>query len=237
MRPLRAVSAGLSLALLCACGKPPSGGYPLRGTELPLAAHLFNVASRWPHDPRDRDGLYGARPVYDGAAVSKPVMAIARAILHTNLQIAPSDALLFACATVLDARANGLPPEFLAATLLQESAYDPRAMSPSGAIGVGQFMFGTAQDHGVNPFDPYDAIAGAASLLAGYATAYRGRFANAFDVSLAAYNAGPGAVAAYGGVPPYAETREYIADIFERQMQIFGYEAGSVRRVGAIFGE
>lgn len=231
------MSAGLCLALLCACGKPPSGGYPLRGTELPLAAHLFNVASRWPHDPRARDGFFGARPVYDGSAASKPEMAIARAIVHTNLQIAPADALLFARATVLDARANGLPPEFLAATLLQESAYDPRAMSPAGAIGIGQFMFGTARDRGVNPFDPYDAIAGAASLLAGYATAYRKRYPDPFDVALAAYNAGPGAVDAYGGIPPYAETRAYIADIFERQMQIFGYEAGSVRRGGALFGE
>ena len=167
----------------------------------------------------------------------KPEMAIARAILHTNLQIAPADALLFARATVLAARAHGLPPEFLAATLLQESAYDARAMSSAGAIGIGQFMEGTARDRDVNPFDPYDAIAGAAALLAEYAASYRGRFDDPLDLALAAYNAGPGAVDAYGGIPPYAETREYITDIFERQMQIFGYEAGSVRRGAAFFGE
>lgn len=164
-------------------------------------------------------------------------MAIARAILHTNLQIAPADALLFARATVRAAHRNGLSPEFLGATLLQESAYDARAMSPAGAIGVGQFMYDTAREHGVNPFDPYDAIAGAASLLGGYVAAYRGRFADPLDVALAAYNAGPGAVAAYDGVPPYAETREYVADIFERQMQIFGYETGSIRRGATLFGE
>ena len=236
MRPLRAI-IGLSWALLCACGAPPSGGYPRGAAELPVAAHLFNVASRWPSNPPDRDGLYGARPVYDGAAMPKPELAIARAILHTNVQIAPADALLFARATVLDARARGLPPEFLAATLLQESAYDARAMSPAGAIGIGQFLYGTASDHGIDPFDPYDAIAGAASLLAGYAAAYRGRFPHPLDVALAAYNAGPGAVDAYDGVPPYAQTREYIVDIFEREMQIFGYETGSVRRGGALFGE
>jgi soluble lytic murein transglycosylase-like protein len=204
---------------------------------LPRVEHLFNVANRWPSDPRDDDGIFGARPIYDGGAMPAPTQAIARAILHTNLQIAEADALLFADETVRAARANELPPEFLAATLLQESAYDPRAFSSAGAIGVGQFTFDTAQEYGVDPFDPDASIAGAAELLGDYARAYRRRFDDPLSMALAAYNAGPGAVEQYDGIPPYAETREYVDDIFDREARIFGYEIGSVRRGGELFGE
>jgi soluble lytic murein transglycosylase-like protein len=76
----------------------------------------------------------------------------------------------------------------------------------------------------VDPFDPYDAIDGAAQLLAQYVRAYDGRYANAYAAALAAYNAGPGAVSTYRGVPPYTETREYINDIVDRWAKIVGYE-------------
>ncbi|HTU69417.1 MAG TPA: lytic transglycosylase domain-containing protein [Candidatus Baltobacteraceae bacterium] len=151
-------------------------------------------------------------------------LAIARAILRTNPRITAIGSLSLADATVRAARASGLPPEFLAATILQESAYDPRALSSAGAIGIAQFEIGTADDHGVDPFDPYRAIPGAASLLASYVAAYRAAYANPYAIALAAYNAGPGAVAYYRGVPPYPETREYIELIYERWARIAGYE-------------
>jgi len=100
----------------------------------------------------------------------------------------------------------------------------PRALSSAGAIGIAQFEIGTADDHGVDPFDPYRAIPGAASLLASYVAAYRAAYANPYAIALAAYNAGPGAVAYYRGVPPYPETREYIELIYERWARIAGYE-------------
>lgn len=135
-----------------------------------------------------------------------------------------SYALLFAGTTADAARAQGLPPEFLAATLLQESAYDPIAMSSAGAIGIAQFMPETADAAGVDPYDPFDAIAGAAALLGGYVADYRGRYADPYVAALAAYNAGPLAVASYHGVPPYPETREYIALIYDRWARIASYE-------------
>jgi soluble lytic murein transglycosylase-like protein len=173
--------------------------------------------------------LFGVRLLYDGPATQSPTLAVTRAVLHTNARISPIDALRLADATVRAAQRNGLPPEFLAATLLQESAFDPQAMSSAGAVGIAQFMPSTAEGIGIDPFDPFDAIDGAAHLLSGYVRAYDGRYVNAYAAALAAYNAGPGAVDAYHGVPPYAETRDYINDIVDRWAKIAGYERRSSR--------
>jgi soluble lytic murein transglycosylase-like protein len=156
------------------------------------------------------------------------VLAITRTVLHTNPRLSPIDALQLSYAVARAARVNDLPPEFLAATLLQESAFDPQAISLAGAIGIAQFMPSTADAAGVDPFDPYDAIRGAARLLGEYVRDYDRRYPNPYVDALAAYNAGPGAVEAYRGVPPYAETRGYIDDIADRWAKIAGYE----RRTG-----
>ncbi len=182
-----------------------------------------NSALSW-HAPAYADTLFGMRLLRDGPPGVDPVLAIARAVLRTNPQIAPADALHLAGETARAASANALPPEFLAATLLQESAFDPRAISAAGAVGIAQFMLSTAQEAGVDPFDPYDAIRGAAALLSGYVRAYRGAYADPYAAALAAYNAGPGAVTQYHGVPPYPETREYVADIVDRWAKIVSYE-------------
>jgi soluble lytic murein transglycosylase-like protein len=167
--------------------------------------------------------LLGARLLYDGPPSSSKTLAVTRAVLHTNPRLSPIDALLLSGAVVTAAEAHDLPPEFLAATLLQESAFDPRAISSAGAVGIAQFMPSTADGIGVDPFDPYDAISGAAQLLSSYVRAYAAR-TDPYVLALAAYNAGPGAVASYHGVPPYPETREYIDDIADRWAQIAGYE-------------
>lgn len=197
-------------------------------TKAPIVApvHLsraLNIVLSWP-SPSDVDAVKGAILVRDGPAVTTPELAIARAILRTNPRIVAADALLFAGATADAARAHELPPEFLGAALLQESAYDPRALSSAGAIGIAQFMPETAAGVGLDPRDPFASIEAAAALLGGYAVAYRDRYEDAYAASLAAYNAGPLAVAQYRGVPPYPETREYIALIFDRWARIVSYE-------------
>jgi soluble lytic murein transglycosylase-like protein len=183
---------------------------------------VVNLALSW-RAPAYANTLFGMRLLRDGKRTSSSTLAIARAVLHTNARIAPADALQLADATVQAARSHGLPPEFLAATLLQESAYDPRALSAAGAVGIAQFMPSTAQGAGVDPFDPFDAIDGAAALLGSYVRGYAA-YPNPYAIALAAYNAGPGAVGAYRGVPPYRETHEYIDDIVDRWAQIAGYE-------------
>ena len=186
-------------------------------------ARALNIALSWP-SPAHVDALRGAVLIRDGPKVAKSDLAIARGILRTNPRLTQAAALLFAGATVDAANLHGLPSEFLAATLLQESAYDPGALSSAGAVGLAQFMPETAAGAGVDPYDPFASIEGAAALLGGYAGAYAGRYADPYAAALAAYNAGPLAVEQYGGVPPYPETRQYIALIFDRWARIVSYE-------------
>jgi hypothetical protein len=102
-----------------------------------------------------------------------------------------------------------LPPGTLTAVMRQESGGNPNARSKAGAIGLMQFMPGTAKSYGINPYDPYDSIRGAGMYLGRNYKTYGGNLAK----TLASYNAGAGAVAKYNGVPPYAETQNYVKTI------------------------
>ncbi len=188
-----------------------------------LIPTVVDSALSW-HLPAYANVIYGLRPLQDGPPTRSVTLAITQVALRTNPKLAPIDALQLADATVRAARAQELPPEFLAATLLQESAFDPRALSAAGAIGIAQFMPDTAQGAGIDPFDPFDAIGGAATLLGSYVRTYDRIYPNPLTAALAAYNAGPGAVAAYGGIPPYAETREYVNDVIDRWAKITAAE-------------
>ena len=103
-----------------------------------------------------------------------------------------------------------LPRSLVRAVARAESSFDPAAISPKGALGVMQLMPGTAKELGVrNALDPGENIDAGARLLRQLLEKYEGRVAEA----LAAYNAGPGAVARHRGVPPYRETRGYIRKV------------------------
>jgi cell wall-associated NlpC family hydrolase len=103
----------------------------------------------------------------------------------------------------------GVSPALLAAVAKQESGFRPDAVSPAGARGLMQLMPATAQGLGVtDPFDPAQAVDGAARLL----DTLLERFGRT-DLALAAYNAGPGAVLRYDGIPPYPETQNYVRSI------------------------
>jgi cell wall-associated NlpC family hydrolase len=111
-------------------------------------------------------------------------------------------AALFAAA----GKRHGVDPALLSAVAKAESGYKANAVSRAGAQGLMQLMPSTARSLGVDPKDPAEAIDGAARLLSGYLRDYHGKT----ELALAAYNAGPGAVRKYGGVPPYNETRTYV---------------------------
>jgi soluble lytic murein transglycosylase-like protein len=183
---------------------------------------LRDAALSW-HIPPPAPVYRGARLLMDAGPRAPANVKVAREVLRANPRIAPVDALLLASQALDEAREHAIAPSFFAATLLQESAFEPRAISSAGAIGIAQFTVPTARVVGVSdPWDPGDAIGGAARLLATYAVVYRTWNADPYALALAAYNAGPHAVAAYDGVPPYAETREYITDIRERWSRIVG---------------
>jgi soluble lytic murein transglycosylase-like protein len=102
----------------------------------------------------------------------------------------------------------GLDPRLAHAVVVTESNYEPRAVSPRGAIGLMQIMPALVREYGVaDPFDPRHNLEAGLRHLSG--------LLRRFDIrhALAAYNAGEGAVARYGGIPPYRETQNYVRRI------------------------
>jgi cell wall-associated NlpC family hydrolase len=107
--------------------------------------------------------------------------------------------------------AYGVPPKLLAAVASTESNFQPAAVSAAGAEGLMQLMPSTASSLGVDPFDPRQAVDGAARLLASFYRRY-----GSWPLALAAYNAGPTAVQQYGGIPPYAQTQAYVRQVMAK---------------------
>jgi soluble lytic murein transglycosylase-like protein len=115
-------------------------------------------------------------------------------------------------ALVTSAAAHGVSADLVYVLAWHESRFRQEAVSAKGAIGVMQIMPATARSLGIDPYDLQANIEGGVILLSRLLRQYDGDLAK----SLAAYDAGPGAVARYRGVPPYPETRAYVADIFEQ---------------------
>ena len=113
------------------------------------------------------------------------------------------------------AKANGLPPKIVESIASVESGFKTNAVSPKGAIGVMQLMPGTARQLGVDPNDVEQNIQGGARLLRDLLIRYEND-PDQLRKALAAYNAGPGAVARHGGIPPYKETQDYVRKVLRK---------------------
>ncbi len=135
---------------------------------------------------------YGSAIFNSSAQLSQPVPAYVSSVI--------SDA----------ARTHGLDPRLVAAVAHRESGWDPRAVSSVGACGLMQLMPETARYLGVGDiFDVRQNVFGGARYLRTLLDTFNGDL----DLALAAYNAGPGAVQKYNGMPPYRETRAYVAAV------------------------
>lgn len=114
------------------------------------------------------------------------------------------------------AQDNGVDPSLFEALVGVESSYNPRTTSKAGAMGLAQLMPGTAKMLGVaDPYNPEQNLMGGARYLAQMLKKF-----GDVPMALAAYNAGPGAIQRYGGIPPFSETRRYIEKVMTRMSQI-----------------
>ena len=134
----------------------------------------------------------------------------------------PPGSIPFQAEITAAAKKYGLDPALLAGLVKQESNFNPSARSGVGAKGLTQLMDSTARGLGVtDAFDPAQSLDGGAKFLSGLLKQFHGDP----SLALAAYNAGPGAVQKYGGIPPYQETQRYVP-------QVLGY-AAQFRRIWA----
>ncbi|MBV9841251.1 MAG: lytic transglycosylase domain-containing protein [Sphingomonadaceae bacterium] len=144
------------------------------------------------------------QPIMDPAPAAQPAAATPVAVA-----VPPGD---IAAAIGASSARHGLDPALVAAVAWRESRMNMAALSPRGAIGVMQLMPGTARMLAVDPTDPNANIEGGVTYLSQLMRHYGGDIIK----TLAAYNAGPGAVDRYGGIPPYRETVAYVGAILDR---------------------
>jgi soluble lytic murein transglycosylase-like protein len=119
------------------------------------------------------------------------------------------------------AREFALHPALVRGVVAAESAFDPAAISSKGAIGLMQLMPATARELDVDPYRPEENLLGGVRYLRAMLDRYRAE-PDALLRALAAYNAGPGAVDRYGGLPPYGETHAYVRRVLERFLRHSG---------------
>jgi soluble lytic murein transglycosylase-like protein len=150
----------------------------------------------------------------DGPAVYLTPDLAPAPIAPAGLRVAtaPPQASDVASAIDREAARRSISPALIAAVAWRESRFNNAAVSPKGARGVMQLMPATARSLGVDPNDPVANVAGGTVYLSRLMARYDGDLVK----SLAAYNAGPGAVDRWRGVPPFAETRAYVAAILDR---------------------
>jgi soluble lytic murein transglycosylase-like protein len=124
-----------------------------------------------------------------------------------------------------------LDPRLVVALVVVESGFQPRAVSRAGAIGLGQLMPATARALGVDPWDPAQNLYGSIRYLRGNIDRFGWENTH---LALAAYNAGRGAVERHEGIPPYAETRWYVANVSSLYRRLLSVSGDAAQARGGI---
>lgn len=153
-----------------------------------------------------------------------------RTVKYYNPNLTKKEAKTIVLALLHYSYEYALDPRFVTAVIACESSFNPKAVSPAGAVGLGQLMPSTARS--ISTDDPYNInlnIRGACYLLKRNLLKYGCSFTEdlsdippALPLALAAYNAGPGAVARYRGVPPYRETQNYVKNVIGEYRTLCG---------------
>lgn len=146
------------------------------------------------------------------AAKPSTVTAYATVLRHINPHLPAWQSHELAKRVLSNAVRFNVNANLLVALVSVESAWRTQARSRVGAIGLGQLMPGTAAQMGVNPRNSYQNLSGSARYLGGLISKYTKK-ADRYRLACAAYNAGPKAVARFGGIPPYAETQRYVVKV------------------------
>lgn len=180
-------------------GSPLSGSITRNGTRLTSRSTNGKRARNWTLPASEVTPIYAAF------------------IKKTNPRLPNAQALRIAQAVVGFSMHYKVDARLVMAILLVESGFNPNSVSRSGAMGLGQLMPGTAKWMGVaDPFDTTQNLYGSVKLLRQHLDKYRrttGNDLQSIVLSLAAYNAGEGAVRRHGGVPPYKETQRYVRKV------------------------
>lgn len=175
----------------------------------------------------DRLRLHAA----DGGITELPAALIARIEERASAPLPAADAQPAPAAqseepvieeiVTAESATNRLHPELLYSVIAAESNFDPQAISAKGAIGLMQLMPGTAAELQVNPHDPAQNVQGGAQYLRFLLNRYAGS-RDQLVKAIAAYNAGPAAVDRYNGIPPYAETQNFVSRVLKRFVALAG---------------
>jgi soluble lytic murein transglycosylase-like protein len=175
-----------------------------------LCTGLPSVVSAQIYSWRETDGSLVLSTTPKAGAVRTFAVANVAAGIRTTRPAAARRAAAFEPLIAEYAEEHDVRPDLVRAVIQAESAFNPHARSNKGAMGLMQLMPATAQELGVtDPYDPAQNIRGGVTYLKSLLVQY----SHNEELALAAYNAGPAAVEKYGAVPPYRETRDYIARI------------------------
>lgn len=186
-----------------------------KGTRLLVVTTLLwvaapAVAGAQIYSWRDADGRLVLSTTPRAGATKTYAVVNASSTIRTTQATPNRRAERFEPLIATTAEEHGVRPDLVRAVIQAESAFDPLARSHKGAMGLMQLMPATAAELGVSdPYDPEQNIRGGVAYLKSLLVQY----SDDEELALAAYNAGPGAVDRYDGVPPYRETRQYIARI------------------------
>jgi soluble lytic murein transglycosylase-like protein len=180
----------------------------------PVAATIVSTGALTTAAPSATGGISsdaGLDAAAAGAAASSDA-ALAPAVDQPII----AAAVPFGPLIAVTARRYGVPVALFTALVWQESAFNPKARSRTGARGLTQLMPATARELGVRRiYDPAQNLDGGARYLRSQLLRFR-----TANLALAAYNAGPGAVTRHKGIPPYAETRTYVKRILAIEGQL-----------------